>query len=107
MKSVLREVLDESLGLSDPAMHPRYAGGKLVIEPPNPDHSSKEIDIEVFFRKITTVRDKLRVLEQKINTHAELSTADRVQMQGYISGCYGALKTFNMLFADRADWFSN
>ena len=107
LKSLLAEVLDEAFAVSDPPIHPRYHGGKLIIQPGNTELASKEIDLEIFFRKITSVRDKLRVLEQKVNSHKDLSTEDRAQMQGYISGCYGALKTFNMLFADRDDWFSN
>ncbi len=107
LKSLLAEVIDEALAMSDPPLHPRYRGGKVVIQPGNGELSSKEVPIDVFFRKITTVRDKLRVLEQKLNGNKALEPEERAQLQGYISGCYGALKTFNMLFADRDDWFSN
>lgn len=105
LKQVLAEVLDEALGISDAPMHKRYQGGKVVIHPANPEQASKEVDIDVLFRKIVTVRDKLRVLEQKINTHEDLAQRDKVQIQGYITGCYGALKTFNFLFTDREEWF--
>ena len=88
-------------------MHPKFRGGKVVIQPANEELASKEVAIDVFFRKITTVRDKLRVLEQKVNGNKSLEPDERAQMQGYITGCYGALKTFNMLFAERDDWFQS
>ncbi len=105
LKSVLAEVLDEALGISDAPMHERYRGGKVVIHPADSEKQSKEVDIDVLFRKIVTVRDKLRVLEQKVNSHKALDMQDKVQIQGYISSCYGSLKTFNFLFRDRDDWF--
>lgn len=105
LKKVLAEVLDEALGVSDAPMHKRYLGGKVVIHPANPEHASKEVDIDVLYRKIVTVRDKLRVLEHKLNSNEELPQHDKVQMRGYITGCYGALKTFNFLFRDREEWF--
>ncbi|MCO4760216.1 MAG: hypothetical protein KC502_01850 [Myxococcales bacterium] len=107
LKDLLAEVIDEALAMSDPPMHPRYRGGKLVIHPANEELAAKEVPIDIFFRKITTVRDKLRVLEQKVNGNKALEPDERAQMQGYITGCYGALKTFNMLFADRDDWFNS
>lgn len=107
LKDLLAEVIDEALAMSDPPMHPKFRGGKVVIQPANEELASKEVAIDVFFRKITTVRDKLRVLEQKVNGNKSLEPDERAQMQGYITGCYGALKTFNMLFADRDDWFQS
>jgi hypothetical protein len=106
LKRLLSEVLDEALGVGDIELHPRYEGGKLLITPANPELQAKEVPIDVFFRKITTVRDKLRVLEQKVN-NAEISDGERAQWQGYITGAYGALKTFNFLFADREDYFGS
>ena len=105
LKQVLAEVLDEALGISDAPMHKRYRGGSVVIKPADPELAAKDEEIDVLFRKIVTVRDKLRVLEQKINGNDELPHHDKIQLQGYITGCYGALKTFNFLFQDRDDWF--
>ena len=102
---MLAEILDEALGISDAPMHKRYEGGKVVIHPADPELASKEVEIDVLFRKIVTVRDKLRVLEQKINANEELPQHDKIGLQGYITGAYGALKTFNFLFQDRKDWF--
>ncbi len=107
LKGLLAEVIDEALAMSDPPLHPKYRGGKLVIHPGNDELAPKEVEIDVFFRKITTVRDKLRVLEQKVNGNKLMEADERAQMQGYITGCYGALKTFNVLFADRDDWFNS
>ncbi len=105
LKALLAEVLEEALGVADAPIHPRYHGGKVVIQPANPELQAKEIDIEVFFRKIVTMRDKLRVLEQRINASDKLETAEKVQLQQYITGCYGSMTSFNFLFRDREDWF--
>lgn len=105
LKELLAEVIDEALGVSDSELHPRYRGGKVIVQPVNPEQASKELEIDVLFRKVVTVRDKLRVLEQRINAHEKLDSTDKVQLQQYISGCYGALTSFNYLFRDREDWF--
>lgn len=105
LKELLAEVIDEALGVSEVELHPRYRGGKVVVHPGNPEQAAKELEVEVLFRKVITIRDKLRVLEQRINTHEKLDTADKIQLQQYISGCYGSLTSFNYLFRDRDDWF--
>lgn len=84
---------------------PRWAGGKLVIQAPGSDVQPKEIPIDTFFHKIVMLRDRLRVLEQNINSHDQLSDEDKVQMQQYITKAYGSLTTFNVLFADKKDFF--
>ena len=67
--------------------------------------ADKKVPIEVFFRKVIGLRDKLRLLEQKVNSHPKLTQEDKVQLQQYVTQCYGALTTFNLLFADREDGF--
>lgn len=83
----------------------RWMGGTLIIEPSDKSLQTKEIPIETFFRKIIMVREKLRVLEQNINNHPKLDDEDRVNMQQYVTRCYGSLTTFNLLFAYKEDQF--
>jgi hypothetical protein len=83
----------------------RWSGGQLVLKPGKPGTQEKTVPIESFFRKLTAVREKLRVLEQRINSHPKLTDEDRLQLQDYITRIYGSLTTFNVLFADPADRF--
>ncbi|MFO0585967.1 MAG: hypothetical protein U0441_00435 [Polyangiaceae bacterium] len=105
-RRVLRDVLAEELGVSRVEMAARFVGGELVLVPGKPGTQEKRVPLEAFFHKIVMIRDKLRVLEQKINAHEGLSDADKVAMQQYITGCYGSLTTFNLLFADRDEGFA-
>jgi hypothetical protein len=105
-RRVLRDVLAEELGVSRVEMAQRWAGGEMVLIPGKAGTQDKRVPIEVFFHKIVMIRDKLRVLEQKINAHETLTDADKVQLQQYITGCYGSLTTFNLLFADRDEAFA-
>ena len=84
----------------------RWAGGQLVLKPGKAGTQEKVVPIETLFRKIVGVREKLRVLEQRINSHPKLADEDRVQLQDYITRAYGSLTTFNLLFADPADRFA-
>jgi hypothetical protein len=74
IKAALREVLDAELGLRRlPAMPPKWQEGTLVFKPGDPSLAAREIPIETYLKKVTAVREKLRVLEQKLNNHPVLS----------------------------------
>lgn len=104
-KHVLRTVIREELGVGASPMALRWQGGELVMIPGKEGTQEKRIPIESLFHKIVMVRDKLRVLEQKVNGHSKLTDEEKVQMQGYITACYGSLTTFNVLFQERTDGF--
>ena len=105
VKWALKEALDELLGLSDVRLATRFEGGSLVLKPGRSDAQEKSIPIEVFFHKITMARDRLRVLEQKVNAHPKLSEEDKIELQQYVTRVYGTLTSFNVLFKDKDDWF--
>ena len=105
-KQVLREVLLEELGVRDVALGERWRGGEVELKPGRDGVASKSVPMDVFFKKIVLVREKLRVLEQKINNSDNLADDEKVQMQQYVTACYGSLTTFNVLFADRDDYFT-
>ena len=104
-RSVLQEVLREELGIGEARIQPRFQGGELILKPGKEGTAEKRIPLETFFHKIVMIRDKLRVLEQRVNAHTGLTDEDKVTMQHYITGCYGTLTTFNVLFADPAEAF--
>ena len=85
-------------------MGSKWNGGKLLMVPGEAGLKEKEIPIDAFFHKIVMVRDRLRVLEQKINASA-LTDAEKVEMQQYITRVYGSLTTFNVMFKNKEDQF--
>lgn len=105
LKNLIREAMDEERGGAEVALAPKWQGATVVIRPASGDLQPREIPVDALLHKIVMVRDRLRVLEQKINAHPHLSDAERVEMQAYITKCYGSLTTFNVLFRDRADQF--
>ena len=83
----------------------KWHGGTILIQPADKTLKPKEIPIDDFFHKIVMLRDRLRVLEQNINSNKKLSDEDKVNIQQYITRCYGSLTTFNVLFRNKEQWF--
>jgi hypothetical protein len=108
IQQAVREVLLDYGWLdADLEMGKRWLGGTMRLIPGQEGAQPRDIPLEAFFKKIIGVREKLRVLEQKINNHAALAAEDKIELQGYITRCYGSLTTFNVLFAQKAGQFSS
>lgn len=84
---------------------PKWEGGTVVLKPGDAEAAPKEIPLDALLHKVVMIRDRLRVLEQKINAHEKLSDAEKVDMQQYVTRCYGSLTTFNVLFREERDKF--
>lgn len=104
-RSVLRQVIREELAVKPVELGGRWVGGEVVLKPGKEGTAEKRVPLETFFHKIVMVRDRLRVLEQRINGSAKLDPEEKVQLQQYITQCYGSLTTFNVLFAEKGDQF--
>ena len=86
-------------------MAKKFRGGTLIMRPADSSLQPKEIPLEEFFKKVVRVRDQLRVLEQKVNSHPKLDNADKKTLQGYLTRAYGTLTSFNVLFQEKDDTF--
>ena len=83
----------------------KWKQGTMLLQPFDKSQKPKEIPIDIFFHKIVMLRDRLRVLEQNINSHKTLSDSEKVNIQQYITRIYGSLTTFNVLFKNKEQWF--
>ena len=102
----LLKILRQWSGVSEVVpLGDRWIKGWMLLQPFDKALKPKEIPIEDFFHKIVMLRDRLRVLEQNINSHKKLSDEDKVNLQQYITRCYGSLTTFNVLFRNKEQWF--
>jgi hypothetical protein len=103
-----RELVAQAVRLEEPVdveMAGRWDRGQLILKPGREDLQEKAIPIEMFFHKIVMLRDRLRVLEQKINSHPKLTDEDKIEMQQYVTRIHGSLTTFNVLFQHRDEQF--
>ncbi len=99
----IRDALKEEA--AEVRLAPKWEGGTVVLKPGDPQTAPKEISLDALLHKVIMIRDRLRVLEQKINAHEKLTDAEKVDFQQYVTRCYGSLTTFNVLFRDEKDRF--
>jgi hypothetical protein len=106
LKTLIREAMDEERGGGLTPLAPKWEGGVALLKPADPNLQGKELPLDALFHKVVMIRDRLRVLEQKVNAHPKLTDAEKVDLQSYVTRCYGSLTTFNVLFRDREDGFT-
>ena len=104
LEMLLRRIIREEAGVTPVTPAAKWRGGSLVLRPGTPGLQEKSWPIETFFHKVVMLRNRLRTLEQQVNA-SELPDDVKVKLQAYVSGCYGSLTSFNVLFADEADQF--
>lgn len=104
LEMLLRRIIREESGLSPAAPAEKWRGGTMILRPGKAGLQEKSWPIETFFHKVVMLRNRLRTLEQQVNASA-LPEDAKIKLQGYITGCYGSLTSFNVLFADADDQF--
>ena len=104
LEMLLRRIIREEAGLTAAPMAEKWRGGELVLRPGRTELQEKNWPIETFFHKVVMLRNRLRVLEQQING-MEIPEDAKVKLQAYITGCYGTLTSFNILFSEEEDRF--
>jgi hypothetical protein len=104
LELMLRRVLRQELGLTAVVPADKWRGGEMILRPGKPGLQEKKWPIETFFHKVVMIRNRLRTLEQQLNA-ADLPEDLKVKLQSYVTGCYGTLTSFNVLFADEDDHF--
>jgi hypothetical protein len=104
LELLLRRIIREEAGVTPVTPSQKWRGGTLVLKPGTPGLQEKSWPIETFFHKVVMLRNRLRTLEQQVNA-SDLPEDVKVKLQGYVSGCYGSLTSFNVLFADEDDQF--
>ena len=104
LEMLLRRIIREEAGITPVTPADKWRGGTLVLRAGTPGLQDKSWPIETFFHKIVMLRNRLRTLEQQVNASSMPDDA-KVKLQSYISGCYGSLTSFNVLFADEEDQF--
>ena len=104
LELLLRRIIREEIGLAPVAPAAKWRGGTLVLRPSTPGLQEKSWPIETFFHKIVMLRNRLRMLEQQVNA-SDLPDDQKLKIQSYITGCYGSLTSFNVLFAEEGDRF--
>jgi hypothetical protein len=99
IEELLINILDKYNGINEVVpLGEKWIGGTIILQPGNSSLKPKELPIETFFHKIVMLRDRLRVLEQNINSNTKLNDEEKINMQQYITRIYGSLTTFNVLF---------
>jgi hypothetical protein len=104
LELLLRRIIREETGITPATPAEKWRGGALILRPGTTNLQEKSWPIETFFHKIVMLRNRLRTLEQQVNA-SDLPDDVKVKLQGYVSGCYGSLTSFNILFADEEDQF--
>jgi hypothetical protein len=104
LEMLLRRVIREETGITPVVPAEKWRGGTLVLRPAGAQLQEKSWPIETFFHKVVMLRNRLRTLEQQVNA-TDLPEDVKIKLQGYISGCYGSLTSFNVLFAEEEDQF--